>query len=270
MEDVLAVKCTLIFIIVMIAAGIKIIVARIEPNMFSFSYRDFFEKRQWWRVLSSNVYHSTVTHLALDVLAFWHIRTVEGAYGSGYFLKYSLLLIVCQKVLQISLLHIVVSYWTQILPLVRSIETIGCSGLVFAWMGFVSVAPKAEFATTYLFDIFPFSSMYVPAIMIVIYEIFLPRKEHTIGCLTGVLCGVLLGLGILEVLSTWYWTACFVLNMTLVALLSLCALHEGASDRGNDLAVESLLYNAPPTAAAEGGEVRSSHSLLDERWMLSV
>lgn len=219
-SNVVRYNVSLAFIAIIVTAGAKIQISRLDAKLFSFSYHDCVEKQQWWRMFSSTIFHSSLIHLALDVLTMWDIAIVEGRYGSSFFLKYSLLLIVCQKGCQILFYNVILNYWSQFLPLVRSIHTVGCSGLVFSWLGFLAVASTKEHSTAHIFGVWPVSVIYAPTIMMLVYQVLMPRSAHTLGCLSGLTCGVLLGVGVLEVLSGWYWTCCFVINILLLTLAS--------------------------------------------------
>jgi hypothetical protein len=165
--------------------------------------------------------HSSIIHLALDVLTIWDIATVEGRFGSVYFLKYSLLLIVFQKGCQILIYNIILSYWPQFMPLVRAIHNVGCTGLVFSWLGFLAVVSTKGNSTTHIFGVWPVSVLYAPTIMMLLYQVLMPRTAHTLGTLSGLTCGVLLGVGVLDVLPGWYWTCCFLFDVVLLMLQSL-------------------------------------------------
>jgi membrane associated rhomboid family serine protease len=186
-----------------------------DHKRFSFNYDFCLNGAQWWRLLTSSFCHSSILHLLIDLLTLWDVRSVEKDYGSLFFLRYSLLFLCAQKLLLIFFFQFGMKYWPQITPLLSSFHIIGTSGLIFSWLGFLAVRTPSEHSVVQVFGLIPLNILYVPTLLLLLYQIILPRSPNNIGCLSGLICGVLLGVGLLQVLPNLYWTLCFLLNLFL-------------------------------------------------------
>jgi membrane associated rhomboid family serine protease len=220
MESVINVVLSFpLFLLVLIALAFISVSTLYSPfydhRRFSFNYDSCFHNSQWWRLLTSSFCHSSTLHLFTDLLTLWDMRSVEKDYGSLFFLRYSLLFLCAQKLLLSFFFQIGMKYWPQITPLLSSLHIIGTSGLVFSWLGFLTVMTPEEHSIVHVFGFIPINILYVPTLFILLYQIILPRSPNNIGCMSGLICGVLLGVGLLQVLPNLYWTLCFLLNLFL-------------------------------------------------------
>lgn len=193
----------------------------IDGNQFAFSYRLCVKRSEWWRILSSSFCHNSLIHLVLDILTLWDLRGIETSAGSLFFLRYSMLLIVTQKFFLAVAIQSIISYWPHYASILENMNMLGTSGLVFAWLGYYAVAITSDKSIVHIFGILPMSVIYVPTMMTMIYQVAMPRSTNNVGCLAGLLCGMCLGLGLLQILPNMYWTACFLVNLSILILKSI-------------------------------------------------
>lgn len=172
-------------------------------------------KKQYYRLLTSSFCHSSYLHVILDILLLWDLRlvvTLPDA-GLGYFLRYSLLLILLQKILILFIFQIIIKYYPQYELFFQSIHIVGISGLIFSWFGYLAVKLPSNSTIIHLFTFIPLNIIYIPTILILLYQIILPKSPNNIGCMSGLFCGLFLGFGLLDIMPNIYWTLCFLINI---------------------------------------------------------
>ena len=226
-------------------------------------------RRQCWRLISAPFVHQSFLHLILNATTIWSCRIVESKYGSLFYLRYSLLLIVSE-----ALISFLIIYYVRTVARVNSqfqiashtltnVQSLGCSGLILGWLAFLSCihGPLQE-GNIIILGFFNVSQWYAPLIMILVYHICLLRGNLLYNW-AGLCSGYLLGLGLLRILPDFYWSMCFILDVAFIVIASIVAVHITgmqdenvaemnrsrsftASNHSNDDLLEVLSVPVPP------------------------
>mmetsp|Transcript_8481 Transcript_8481/g.12649 ORF Transcript_8481/g.12649 Transcript_8481/m.12649 type:complete len:301 (-) Transcript_8481:52-954(-) len=216
------VECPVVILLtaVLVSTFVQIYRYRIESKSLSFSYNDCVKRDQWWRVVVSSFSHTSWLHLSLDIIFLWDVRQSEVLFGSFFFLKYTLLLVVAHKLFQLIYFKCLMSFLPRFAPALQSMQTVGFTGVIFGWMGFMSVFMASKNSTVHLLGFFPVSIYFAPSLLLLVYQLALPQSSQTPASVSGLICGILLAVGPLRILPDAYWTFCFGVDILLLTLLS--------------------------------------------------
>ena len=139
-----------------------------------------------------------------------------------FFLRFTVVLILAEVAILMSMIAFVLSIsggFTQIAtirqhPFVRNSYCYGFSSILLAWLAFQSVSDVLLPRPFFLVGMLPIPWALAPLMMIFISPMYAPRF---IGVTNGIglLCGYLLGFGVLKILPDAYWTFCFSFNVML-------------------------------------------------------
>ena len=254
----------------------------LDDRRVSCSYNDLMLRKQWWKVFITPLCHSSLVHLLLAVTSLWTAKEVEVQFGSMYFVKYSILLLIVQKVFYTSAIYLLVTRNRDdasaqapfYAPQLVTVQTQGASGLVFAWLGFLSFRRPDQIISPIIFlSQVPISFAYLPILLLLVFQISMPRSPVvTVDCTVGLLSGYFLSIGLLEVFPRHdiYWSVCFLLNVVLFCLHAAFSSTTVAelnlsTDGYNTVNSERILQQAVVTLADLQVDVVSpNHSLIDD------
>jgi len=207
----------------------KIFLKEYDYRPFCRSYKHCIHKKQWWRVLTSPFTHQSFLHLLLNSVTIWSCRIVEKTFGSFFFLKYSLLLIISESLISFMLIYYIRKFAETLTHPILSIQfsmminfqSFGCSGLALGWLGFLSLyhGPLSNYRIV-LFGLLRVSLWYAPLVMIVVYYLFMFRGDLLYNW-GGLLSGYLLALGVLQLFPDIYWSVCFIFDVIFIAIASI-------------------------------------------------
>ena len=209
-----------LIILAVVGLWVHFYTSREDTDRYSFHIKDFITRKQWWRIYTASFCHSSFFHMIFNVTALWGYRGLEHKLGSIFILKYTLLLMAFTKIISAFILYCTAR--TRISRALFANNTcLGISGEVFGWMAF-SVAhgsvPTKDFV--YIFGLLPVPFIVSPMIMIFFVQALAPTLNSFVN-LVGIFSGILLGIGVLEVLPDMYWTICFLMNIGILILWSL-------------------------------------------------
>lgn len=230
----LLLSCPAVLLMVLGVNVVSLLIWRlgIDERRTSCSYNDIAVRKQWWKVLLAPCCHSSLLHALLVSAALLSAAEAERSFGSVYFLKYSLVLVLAQGAVGLGMVHWLVTRHSnttrQYAPQLATLRTQGGTGLVFAWLGVLSFRRSALPAS--LLGLVNVTFAYLPVMMMLVFQIAMPRSPLvTVDCTVGLLSGYALSLGLLEVLpvESPYWTTCFLLDVL------LGCLHAAFSDSGH-------------------------------------
>lgn len=248
---------------------VKLFLQEWDPRHFTLSYGDCVQRKQYWRVLLAPLSHNSLPILLFNASTLWNFRHIELQYGLFFFLRYSILLCIMEGVLTSVLIHY--SMKLAMGPIIRqtlsNLSTMGSSGLILAWVSFLSVTYSPADPGKYfvLFGLFNFHPTVAPIIMVAVYYMFLPHT-HALSNLTGLTSGYLLAGGFLQVLPGFYWSMCFLLNVAFVVAASVIFREASAmvavdTDNEDEDVLEVIEMGTTPHLL--GGPLPSSHDLRD-------
>ena len=212
----------LLLVLLLLLTHILITVWRVSERVVSVSHRDL-AAGEWWRALLAPLCHSSTLHVTLVSGALLYAAEAERAFGSLYFVKYSLVLVLVQRAVSVGVVQWLVTrhgtlmqHYTRLLVAQRSQ---GATSLAFAWLGVLSFRHPARAAS--LLGFATVSHAYLPVLLLLVFQVAMPRSPFTtVDCTMGLLTGYALSLGVLEVLpeDSVYWTVCFLLDVSLACL----------------------------------------------------
>lgn len=222
-----------------------------------------FQRKQCWRLLTAPFSHQSFLHLALNSTTLWSCRVIEKTYGSFFFIRYSLVLIVAENLISLlSIFYIRRAARTnsqlQILShSMSSLQSFGCSGMVLGWLAFLSFYNgHLSENKIMLLGFFHVPIWYSPLIMLLAYHICL-LKGNLLYNWAGLCSGYLLAAGILRVLPDFYWSICFILDLGFIVLASIVAeraqqpgsvnnSNRSTNSHSDDDLIEVVALPAPP------------------------
>ncbi len=190
-------------------------------------------------MISAPFVHQTFLHLILNATTIWSCRIVESTYGSLFYFRYSLLLMISEALISFLLIYYIrtiarVNSQYQIAShFLSNVQSFGCSGLILGWLAFLScVGGPLQDDTIIILGFFNVSLWYAPLIMIFAYHICL-LKGNLLYNWSGLCSGYLLGLGILRILPDFYWSMCFISDVAFIVIASIVAGHISELEQDN-------------------------------------
>ena len=223
--ELLASPVTVIIACVLVAIWVKLFHSRIDVRQFAYNYLDIWIREAYWKALAAPFCHQSKFHIMINVITLWAIRDIERTYGSWFFFRYTVVLMLAEVAILMSTIAFVLSMsgFTQIAtirqhPFVRNSYCYGFSSILLAWLAFQSVSDVLLPRPFFLVGLLPVPWALAPLMMIFISPMYAPRF---IGVTNGIglLCGYLLGFGVLKILPDAYWTFCFSFNVLLFFMM---------------------------------------------------
>lgn len=201
----------------LVSTWVKSFHSRTDPTLYTYSYSDLVTRQQWWKLFTAPFCQTTFLSLIFNTITLWGIRSIEVTYGSWFFFRYSLLLIIIEGLLTISVIHLIITYSSSQYPF-RNISTGGLSGILISWLAYQQISLVAISDPFYLFGILPLPWDLAPLFVIMITPSFLTSKTVIILNIVSLLCGYMLSFGLLAILPDIYWSACFLFNVSVFLL----------------------------------------------------
>lgn len=214
--------CT-VFILLISWIWVKLSFAEVEANKLALSYKDLLDRRQLYRIITSQLTHTHLVHLLLNISCIWNLRYVEINYGTWFILKYSIILSVVEAYLSTGFVQIVKNllHSPSLGRAVGEVQYVGCSGLILAWLSFqsIEVGRQAVDAIFLLIGFVYISPVFAPIVVLCFFYLFLSRNNAFPNS-SGLFAGYLLAYRFLTVLESTYWTVCILTDITVLLLLS--------------------------------------------------
>ena len=201
---------TTLFILLSLWTYVQIAHQLWSLEQFAITYHECITKRQIFKLFLSSFSHATFIHLLFDLASLWSIRVLETAYGSYFFLRYTILLILAE-----SLTTLLIVYGISKISRVSEVTLIntkfsGSSGVILCWLTYAALDSLTTDSLLndpyfYIFGFIPCIWVFVPMFMAVIIPV-MANKNNPIANISGLLTGYLFYIGVLAMLPDTYWT----------------------------------------------------------------
>ncbi len=254
-----AVSCpfTTLTIILSCWIWVKFFVEEWDPRNFSISYNDVVRKKQFWRILSTQLSHTSLLHLLVNIMVIWNCRLTELNLGTLFVFRYSIVLAISESLLTCGLIKLTIAYTPfgpNIEPMLVSTNTFGCSGTLLGWVTYQSLLYSRYTVKKHLvlLGAMAFDQEVIVLVLAIVYYFCLPRP-YIISELMGLVSGFMLAGGLLQVVPDLFWSCCLMLNVALLVASSLvnnqstALLPRSVSDTGAEL-VEVHSYETADAA----------------------
>lgn len=207
------------YIVLVAWIWVNVAVEEFDCKPFLLSYTDCVLKRQYWRLLTSPFMHKSFIHLFFNLVMLWSVRWIEDEYGSWFMFRYTLLLHFCEGLFAFLFIQYGIKVarnelFTQYLS---NIQSLGCSGVVVAWLTFMSTHLRT--APIIFLGVLPLHASYVLFPTIVLNYLLTPLT-NVYANLSGLLSGYMLAAGMLTLLPTTYLTMCILGNIVILTFSS--------------------------------------------------
>ena len=212
--------------------------AHVESYYLTFSYTDCITRCQWWRILTSSICYTSVLQFLLSIVTLMSLYPIEPVVGTSYFLKHTLLLLFAEKFIFLASLYFFTKHlrpglydWLLTIPHYSFI------GVLFAWITYQSLTSSESVILLY-FSVPSYLSLLFHCSL---FNAVLLQNSEPISQFSGILAGLALRLGLLELLPSTYWLLCFLFNAAIAIMWSL-AMHsdEGMDDSSHDMAEDDV------------------------------
>mmetsp|Transcript_1632 Transcript_1632/g.3357 ORF Transcript_1632/g.3357 Transcript_1632/m.3357 type:complete len:155 (-) Transcript_1632:35-499(-) len=134
---------TSLLLLTLVWVWTKLYLGEWDQRLFTASFTDCVQRKQFWRVLLSPLAHTSFPILLLNTTTVWNCRHVEAHHGSPYFLRYSVVLLLSESLVSFSLIYLSTKLAPGRSAAVRQVlcnlHTMGSSGLALAWLCFHSL-----------------------------------------------------------------------------------------------------------------------------------
>jgi membrane associated rhomboid family serine protease len=230
-----------------VAIWVKLFHSKTDPLLYSFSYDNCLNRQQWWRLFSAPCCHASFIQLVFNAITLWGMRGLERTYGSWFFLRYTLILIIAEALLNISLIHAIMSYssaYFNISPAqhpLRTLPTLGSSGILLSWITFQLISEKEISEPFFFIGLIPipWDTLLAPLFLIFVSSI-IGSKTNAVTNIVSLASGFLLGVGVLKILPDFYWSICFIFDIAVFLLLqsnllqsALTSINQSSPDDDN-------------------------------------
>jgi membrane associated rhomboid family serine protease len=197
----------------------------LDEKHFRLSYVNVIKKRQYWRVLTSILTHTSVLQVIVNISCIWNLRYLEDYYGTFFMIKYSIALAISEMFLAFGMISITIlgsGNNPTITNFLHNLESNGCSGLILAWLTFQSVAASYHnINPVFIFMGFlSISPSLAPLFMLIIYTLTSGRN-NLYSNTGGLINGYLLSSGMLLFLTNLYWSLAFLFDVLVVIVVSV-------------------------------------------------
>lgn len=246
----------------LVAIFVGIFHGRVDIHEVSNNFFEVVTREQYWKVFAAPLCHASFTHLIINVITLWAIRDVEKIYGSFFFLRYTMVLIIAEAAVSFGGIALILSVtgslnrtaYIRQHPLIRNINCYGFSSVLLAWLAFHSISGVTLPRPFFLLGILPIPWGLAPLMMIFIAPLYAPRF---IGVTNGIglLSGYLLGFGVLKVLPDVYWSLWFLFDVFLF-LAYKAATTAGSGGVGGDAGdvLSSVVVGPSLAVRSQGNE----------------
>eukprot|EP00262_Sarcandra_glabra_P016733 TRINITY_DN5551_c0_g1_i1.p1 TRINITY_DN5551_c0_g1~~TRINITY_DN5551_c0_g1_i1.p1 ORF type:complete len:272 (+),score=28.47 TRINITY_DN5551_c0_g1_i1:500-1315(+) len=172
-----------------------------------------------WRIITSAFSHISVLHLVFNMSALWSLGVVEQlgqlGLGVGFYLQYTLILVVLSGVLVLGTYHILIRKFK--IEYFRRVSAVGYSCVVFGWMTILSVKQPSSKLNLFGFLSLPIS--FAPFESLIFTLIIVPQASF-LGHLSGIIVGYSIAWGLIHGMNN-YWAVSMLGWIIIVFVLSL-------------------------------------------------
>lgn len=241
---------TSFFLAILIWTWVKLFVEDWDWRQLCLSYQDAVLRKQYWRMVTAPAGHRSVAHLLVNLMMVWSCRAVEALHGSWFMLRYSIVLMLCEALLSFVLIQysIRLNRSELLMNMLYNLQSMGCSGVVLAWLAFLSTEPEAP--PLFFLGMMPMHAGFMILPTVILYYMLAP-VSGVYSNLSGLLCGYLLAAGALQLLPDTYWTLCFFADVAAMASMSVVIEPSGAVGAEGTELLEVVPVAGPPAAGYE-------------------
>ena len=189
------------------------------------SYAKVVGQRQYWRCVTASFSHVSLLHLLFNMSSLWSLGAVEqmgargiaGPWGTGWYIRYTLVMLVGTMALVIGAYHALLRWARQ--ERYEHVTAVGYSCVVFGWMTVLSVRQPTHSLS--LLGIVNLPINLAPFGSLLFTSIIVPQASF-VGHLAGIVMGYLVAWD-LFVWVDWYWFAVMLFWVGVVFFGSLKA-----------------------------------------------
>ena len=217
----------------------------LKLDHFALTYNDIIKKTQVYKVIATSFSHTSWIHLLFDLISLWCIRQLESIYGSFYFLKYTIVLMICESIISLLLLYLLTIIARLTTNPFENTKFTGSSGFVLAWLTYASIESTTNtlYNNTYYYilGLIPIYWLFAPLIMALLIPI-IANRHNAVANISGLLTGYLMYTGIIQILPNTYWTICNSINILLFILVNYANPPTNISPPRNLLSTQHEVY----------------------------
>ena len=186
------------------------------------SYAKVVRDREYWRCLTASFSHISPLHLLFNMSSLWSLGVVEQmrgrgeGWGSGWYVRYTLVMLVCTMALVILSHHVLVRMGHE---RYERVTAVGYSCVVFGWMTVLSVRQPTSSISLLGYvrlpvNLAPFGSLIFTSVVV-------PQASF-VGHLAGIVAGYAVAWGAFAWMN-WWWTGALALATATAVATSLDA-----------------------------------------------
>ena len=186
------------------------------------SYAKVVRDREYWRCLTASFSHISPLHLLFNMSSLWSLGVVEQmrgrgeGWGSGWYVRYTLVMLVGTMALVILSYHVLVRMGHE---RYERVTAVGYSCVVFGWMTVLSVRQPTSSLSLLGYvqlpvNLAPFGSLIFTSIIV-------PQASF-VGHLAGIVVGYAVAWGAFAWMN-WWWTGALALALATAVATSLDA-----------------------------------------------
>lgn len=183
----------------------------INPANVAIIYSNISDEREYWRLLTGTLSHFELFHYAFNTMGLIQFGTVEALYGSFKFFELSAVIFFLNSLLFMLLYSLMINYFNK--PDYKTHQTVGYSGILFAWMVVYSMKNE-EFCPIFFYPDFCLKTFFLdipgtsislainagPFVLLGITQLIFSRSSF-IGHLSGIFIGYFIGWNTLDWIS---------------------------------------------------------------------
>jgi membrane associated rhomboid family serine protease len=183
----------------------------------SVSYNAVVKNRQYYRIVSAAFTHANLMHIVFNMGSLYAVGVLEGALGTYFYLRTTVLLLFVSMFLWLLITYICVKKFNR--ASYAETPAVGYSGVIFGWMTVMQVLQPS--GSMPIFGGFSIPYILAPFGSLLITQLIVPRASF-LGHLSGIFAGYLIGFGFFNwVEGYWLWTS--VLYAVFVMVVSIRA-----------------------------------------------
>jgi len=186
--DVISTPGTSLMIAICIGVWLYIMQYNLNYEDVGLSYHKIIIDKHYWRGITASLSHINILHLFFNMSSLWSCRSIEIAFGTIFYLKYSFLLMVASIAIILIFYHILIYRYNKEVYLHSM--AVGYSCVVFGWMTVLSQFSSSQYFNLFGFkmpiNLAPFGSLIFTSIIV--------QNASFIGHLSGIIVGYLIAL----------------------------------------------------------------------------
>jgi len=182
--EILYSPCTSTIIGINIIFFIIIRVRGWSADKIALSYQTMVINGEWYRAITSSISHINVLHIAFNMTSIWSYRFIEHLNGTLYYIKESLVLLLCSVALLLVMYHVLIKMFNK--DIYMNTYCLGYSCVLFGWM--TLVAAKTPYGQSISILGYPMSAKLAPFIALLLASLVFPNASF-VGHLSGIIIG---------------------------------------------------------------------------------